>query len=117
MTIKIHLIEKDGLDLVDTKEITLANTTSMTISHYAYSVKSTSASIPFSIEGAEKHIPHVDEIEFCTVVRKKVDFTAVGPNEKVIKEIGKDVGKYDYKDDVPTKPTDLPPGFTEIYKG
>jgi len=116
MTIKIHKINKEDLAYVGGIITGMANTSGMAISHYADSNKSTSATIPFEIEGVEKHIPNIDEIEFSPVIRKKIDYTGIGVNGKVIKDIGRDNGKYYYVKDVPKRSLSLPPGFTEIHK-
>ena len=119
MTVKIHKILKSDLSVTNTINATnagLSKTMGMTISHFASSVKSTEATIPFTIEGVDEHIPYIDEVEFCVVIRKKVDLKATGANSIEQKDIGKDVGKYGYKDNVPQKSYDLPPGFQELYK-
>ena len=117
MTIKIHKILKSDLSQVDSiKIIEVSNTSGMTISHFACSVKSAEVTVPFSIEGTEDHVSNIDDVDFCLVVRKKVDLKAVGVNEKTEKDVGKDVGKYKYVDNVPSRPLDLPPGFQELYK-
>lgn len=115
MTIKIHQLT-NALSYVTSIDVTMGFTSGMTISHYASAVKSTGSTVPFEIEGVPKHIPVIDDPEFCTVIRKKVDFTAIGPNSKRIKDIGEDVGKYDYVTSAPKTPPDLPPGFQELYK-
>ena len=52
MTIKIHSILKDDLSKFSSVEaVGLSNSTSMTISHFAGSIKSTEATILFEIEG------------------------------------------------------------------
>ena len=117
MTVKIHKILKSDLSYVSQSVSTIANTVGMTISHYAGSNKSTEATISYTIEGVDKAIPQIDNAEFCQVIRKKIDFTAIGINEEVIEEVGEDIGKYDYKDIVPKRPPDLPSGFQEAYKG
>jgi len=43
--------------------------------------------------------------------------TALGPNGKNITDTGDDLGRGNYKDSVPYRPSDLPPGFNELYKG
>jgi len=116
MTIKIHQFSKDTLTEIVNIDTNMSASTGMTISHFASSVKSTKATLPFTIEGTEKHIPYIEDVSFAVVVRKRVDLTAIGPNEKEIKDVGKDVGKYDYADRVPRRPSDLPPGFEELYK-
>jgi hypothetical protein len=86
----------------------------MTISHYADSIKGAGVTLSFTFEAVEKYVPSIANVEFCTVIRKKVDLTAIGPNEKIIKDIGSDIGKYKYTDSVPKRPLDLPQGFKEI---
>ena len=120
MTIKIHRILKSDLSHEGEMNASLAglysNTSGMTISHYAYSSKQTQATIPYTLEIASEYVPTVD-VDFCVVIRTKVDLTATGPNEKTINDVGNDIGEYNYLDSVPSKPNDLPPGFTELYKG
>lgn len=74
-----------------------------------------SVAIPFVIEGVDNYIPQI-EVDFCIVSRKKVNFTAIGPNMNIIKDVGMDTGKYNYANSAPTTPLVLPPGFTELYK-
>jgi hypothetical protein len=115
MSIKIHKLSNtfsDDSSII----ITMGATSGMTVSHFAASIKSTEATVPFEIEGVQKHIPIIDEPEFCVVVRKKVDFTATGPNSKRITDIGEDSGMYKHVDSVPKIPLDLPPGFQELYR-
>jgi hypothetical protein len=100
-----------AIDVVD-----LSSSSGMTISHYAGGWKASEATLNFEFVGTEEHVPYIDEVEFCAVIRKKVDFTAIGPNEGAIRRVGKDVGKFDYKDSVPRRPSDLPPGFKELYR-
>ena len=116
MTIKIHKFLKEDLGEVAEIDVLLANTTGMTISHYACNVISSMAPIPFTFEGVEKYVPIIKDVEFCTVIRKKVDLTAIGQNSEVIKDIGEDIGKYNYVNSVPKSPVSLPQGFQEIYK-
>ena len=117
MTIKIHKINKDDLAYVSSLLTDMSNSSGMTISHYADSTKQTSATIPYEIEGVEKHVPEIEIVEFSPVIRKKADFTGIGVNGEVIKDIGRDNGKYDYKKSAPKRPPDLPPGFKELHKG
>ena len=117
MAIEIHEILKS--DLTDNAKIDvygLTNTTGMVISHYAHSWKSTLAAIPFTIEGVDNHVPHIEDVDFCVVIRKKVNLSATGPNYNVRKDVGEDQGKYKYAEDSPAPPSDLPPGFTEVFK-
>jgi len=116
MTIKIHKINKEDLSLISTVITDMSNSSGMVISHYADSTKQTSATIPYEIEGVEKHVPKIEIIEFSPVIRKKVDLTGIGINGDVIKDIGRDSGKYKYVGGVPKRPLDLPPGFQQIHK-
>jgi len=116
MTIKIHQFNKMSLYEMSSVEVQMANTTSMAISQYADSIKSTEATLPFTVEGGSQHVPYISDIDYSVCIRKKVDMTAIGVNEKRIKDDGKDVGKYDYTNDVPSRPLDLPPGFQQLYK-
>lgn len=119
--LKIHQIAKDDLSIVKSLNIEAIGMSSgangMTVSHYACSMKRTETTIPFVIEGVEEFIPHVNDADFCMVIRKKVNLDAIGPNEQIIKNVGEDVGKYDYTKKVPAIPSDLPPGFVEFYNG
>lgn len=120
MTIKIHRILKSDLSKVDTINAHAAgilNTSGMTISHFAYSYKATEASLPYEIEVIKEHIPRVKEIEFCVVLREKIDLTATGANGEIIKDVGEDIGKYQYLDQSSSPPCDLPPGFQVLYNG
>ena len=117
--IKIHAIKKSDLSLVTSISPSLAgmsNSSGMVISHYAYSEKQTNATIPFEMEIVREYVPIIKDIEFCVVLRTKVDLTAIGPNEETIKDIGNDIGKYDYNNSVPSIPLDLPPGFKELHR-
>ena len=116
MTIKIHKFLKTDLSEDSSITSTLTETEGMTISHFAGSTKSTEATIPYIIEGFEKHVPYIENVEFCVVTRKKIDLTATGINENIKKNIGEDIGEYDHIKSVPVPPSDLPPGFTELYK-
>jgi len=119
MKIKIHRILKSDLSKVgsiDLVQTGMSNSSGMTISHYAYSLKQAEATIPYEIDIVQEYVPKIETIEFCVVMRTKVDLNAVGPNEKTIKEIGNDVGEYGYVESAPQRLLDLPPGFTE-FKG
>ena len=119
MTIKIHKINKDDLsqvssiDLLQTGQI---ETIGMTISHFADAVISTEATIPFEIEAVEEQVPTISDVDFFLTVRKKVNMTAIGVNGKTREDIGEDLGKDNYVDNVPSRPLDLPPGFKQLYK-
>jgi len=116
MTISIHKYS-NTLSKVTSTDLTLANTVGMTISHYASSIKASEVTMPFILESVDGHVPYIENIEFCTVVRKKANLTAVSPNQETITGIGKDKGEYKYINNVPTRPSDLPLGFKELYKG
>jgi len=120
MTIKIHIIEKDSLSKlgsINLVETGLTQTDGMTISQFASNVKSTESTINFEIDVVQEQVPNIEEVEFCLTVRKKVNMTAIGVNGKTRKDIGEDLGKDNYRDNVPARPLDLPPNFVELYKG
>lgn len=120
MTIKIHRILKSDLSEAGTINVDhagMSNTSGMVISHYAYSLKQTEATIPYTIDIISEHVPQISDIDFHVAIRTKVNLTATGSNGKIIEDIGDDVGEYNYQNSVPSKLTDLPPGFTELYKG
>lgn len=113
---KISKIDLEIIDSLDIASLGMYNPNGMTISHYACSLKEVSASLPFEFEGVSEFIPFIKEVEFCTVVRRKIDLTAVGANSQNIEGNSNDVGKYDYKASVPSRILDLPPGFIELYR-
>lgn len=117
MTIKIHKIGKDLTYSNNIVPTLSSNSVGMVISHYADSVKLVEATLPYSIEVVKETVPFVDEVEFCVVIRKKVDLTAIGPNTQDINNTGKDVGANECPYQSPQRPPELPPGFTELYKG
>ena len=120
MTIKIHSFLKSDLSRAGSLNVVasgMANTSGMTISHYAYSLKQTEATVPYEIDIVSEHVPEISDIDFCVVIRTKIDLTAPNVNEKTIEDIGGDIGKYSNTNSVPSKPLDLPLGFTELYKG
>ena len=120
MTIKIHRLLKSDLSKVGNLNVVAAgmsNTSGMTISHFAYAPKQTEATIPYSIEIMSEHVPIINNIDFCVVIRTKVDLTATGPDGKTKEDIGNDTGEYQYINSVPSRPLDLPPQFIEFYKG
>ena len=116
MAIKITKFSKTDLSFVSDIDVTLTDTSGMTISHFADSVKSTEATIPFEIESVNDHIPQIEDPAFCTVVRKKVNLTATGVNENIRKNIGEDIGEFEHTDNVPHRTVDLPPGFRELFR-
>lgn len=119
MSIFIHKIYKADLAYNTSIDVTLAgmaNSTGMTISHFADCDKSTMASIPYSIEVVKESVP-VISVDFGVAVRKSLDLTAIGKNVNIITNIGKDLGANDHPNSVPSCPLDLPPGFQELYKG
>jgi len=117
MTTTIHKLKKDDFYSFGEVGLTISNASGMTVSHFAFSKKSTEATIPFVIEGTDGHVTDIDDVEFSISVRKKVNLTATGPNEQEITDVGEDVGEYRYANDVPTDLRELPPGFRELYKG
>ena len=120
MAIKIHRILKDDLTKQDSLDVVLSklpSTCAMTIDHYSYSIKQSCATLNFEVDIVHEFLPYISNIDFAVSVRKEINLTATGPNEKTITDVGADVGEYDYKNSVPTRPTSLPPGFQELYRG
>ena len=119
MTIKIHKISKEDLSQVgsiDLGQSGMANTSGMTISHFASALKSTEATIPFELVSVEEHVPVNIDVDFCVTIRKKINLTAIGASGKTRTDIGEDIGEYDHTDNVPSRSLDLPPGFQELYR-
>ena len=114
--IKLVRIDKDSLSVTHGVDVELANTTGATISHYVGAERATSSTLPFVIEGVQAQVPTIGDTEFAVVIRKRVDFTAVGPNQETTQKIEKDTGTGGYKDRLPRRPYELPPGFKEKYK-
>lgn len=117
MTVLILKIDKDSLDIVSEMDLEMSNSVGMTISHYADVTKSTSATLPFVIEGVKAQIPEINSVDYCVVIRKKVDFSSIGSNLNESQSAGKDIGQTNYKDKIPVRPKDLPKGFEELYRG
>lgn len=117
--IKIHRIFKSDLSeagSIDVFASGMSNTSGMTISNFAFSAKQTEATIPYILEVVSENIPVIKAVDFSFVIEKRVDLTATGVNGNTIQDIGEDVGKYDYKNAVPSVLLDLPTGFTELYR-
>lgn len=115
MTTNIIKFGKSMLAEIVRKELFLENSFDLTILQYADNTKSYSYTIPFEISVAEEHAPYIDT-DIVVVIREKVDLTARGPNDVLIKNIGKDVGGENYIDAKPYRPKELPPGFEEVLK-
>ena len=100
--------------LVDYIPLDTINSNTFFISHSIDTLKSNSYSIPFTLSVSTTAVPYLMEEEMVIVAREKVDFVARGPNESIIKNIGKDIGEGNYKDYVPSRQSDLPNGFIEL---
>jgi hypothetical protein len=100
--------------LVDYIPLDTVNANTLFISHSIDTLKSNSYSIPFTIAVSQTAVPYLQEAEMVISIREKVDFVARGPNDITIKNIGKDIGKGNYKDYVPLRQSDLPSGFVEL---
>jgi hypothetical protein len=111
MAITIIKFDK-SLSLIDSEAILVSD--SMAIDHYADTIKTAEGEISFQISATNCQIPEIDEVEYAVVIREKVDLTAQGPNDVMIKNRDKDTGNKNYKDHVPYIPVDLPPGFIEL---
>jgi hypothetical protein len=116
--IKLHHIDKATLDInqtLDISELGMESSIGFTISHYLSLYNSAEATLPFEIEGVNKHITSIKDVEFALVIRKKIDLTAIGPNGNTINNAGNDSGRYG-NNRHPYIPLDLPSGFTELYR-
>lgn len=110
MPITIMKFEKD-LNLLDSQAVEVSD--SMTIDHFGDVIKAAEGEIPFVISATNCQIPFIEEEEFCVVIREKVDFTAQGPNDVLIKNRDQDIGTKESKAK-PYSPVELPPGFIEL---
>ena len=71
------------------------------------------AEIPFTIEGSSTGIPLLDPNEYMITIRERVDMSAQGPDDVIIKNAGKDIGQENYKDKSPYRPKNHP-SFTVL---
>jgi len=101
-----------SLSLIDSEEVEVSE--AMTIDHFADVIKTDEGEIEFVISGTNCQIPEIEDLDFCVVIREKVDMTAQGPNDVMIKDREQDSGNKDFKDHKPSVPVDLPPGFVEL---
>lgn len=95
-----------SLSLIDSETIQVSE--SMTIDHYNDTIKSAEGEIEFIISATDNQIPEINNPEYCVVIREKVDLTAQGPNDVMIKNRDKDNLHKPYI------PVDLPTGFIEL---
>ena len=113
----IHKFLKSDLSEVsDVELVEMDACKGMSVSHFSCSNISTQMTIPFVVIGEERHVPYVKEIETMIAFKEVVDATAVGVDGTLMKNTGKDVGRGNYKDTNPTRPSALPPGFREVKK-
>lgn len=120
MTIKIHRILKDDLTKQDSLGVVLSgmsNSCGMTIDHYSYSIKQSCATLNFEVDIVHEFLPYIKDVDYAVSVRKKIDLLATGKSGEEIRDMGRDIGEENYKNSVPSKPSDLPPGFQLLYKG
>lgn len=105
MAIQILKFNK-SLSLIDSEEIEFSD--ALIIDHYADTIKTSEGEIGFTISTIDSQIPNIDEVEYCVVIREKVDLTAKGVNDVMIKNRDKEDSSKPYK------PVDLPTGFIEL---
>ena len=108
------MLESNGFAMIDYIPLDTVNSDTFFISHSIDSIKSNSFSIPFTVSVSKNQTPYINDEEMIISIREKIDFVASGKNYATIKNIGKDIGKEDYKDYVPLRQSDLPNGFIEI---
>lgn len=114
MATSIIKFNKETLQGVGYKDLFLVNSWDLTISQFYDAYKADSDVLPFEISVAN-HAPFIED-EIIVVIRERVDLTARGPNDVLIKNIGKDLGGENYIDAKPYRPKELPPGFEEALK-
>jgi len=114
MSTGIVKFKKDTLEEIAQKDLFLEYSWDLTISQFYDAYKADSDVLPFEISVAN-HAPYIEE-EIIVVIRERVDLTARGPNDVLIKNIGKDLGGENYIDQKPYRPKELPPGFEEALK-
>ena len=115
MSTSIVKFNKLTLLEVGRKDLFLENSFDLTISQFYDANVASSYTIPFEISVADEHVPYIEE-DMVVVIRERVDLTARGPNDVLIKNIGKDLGGENYIDKKPYRPKELPPGFEEVLK-
>jgi hypothetical protein len=101
MTKKIIKFNK-AINFIDENDIEVSE--GMTIDHYSDTVTEGSGEIPFKISSSNCQEVGLKDLDFCVVVREKVNLNAIGPNEEQIKS-----GEY-------KSAIDLPKGFVELKK-
>jgi hypothetical protein len=115
MSNKIYNFNKNTLTEIDHVDLVIEDAQALIIDQLVDSANfSASSTLPFTISLAEKHVPFLEEEEFMVVVREKVNLSAQGPNDVIIKNVDKDIGQGSYKDKKPYRPVELPTGFTEM---
>jgi len=114
MSTKFYKIHKDTLTEITSDVLTISNVNSIVIQHVYDSVISDEANINFTISFAEGHVPYLENEEFMIVIREKVDATSRGPHDITITNVGKDIGRSNYKNKVPHRPWEFPQGFKEL---
>ena len=112
MTTSIVKFSKATLNELGSEDLFIENSWDLTICQFYDVYLSNSYAIPFEISVAAEHAPYIEE-EMVVVIRERVDLAAVGPNDVLIKNIGKDLGGENYVDKKPYRPKELPPGFEE----
>jgi|SaaInlV_165m_DNA_1040744.scaffolds.fasta_scaffold27683_2 hypothetical protein len=100
MAIEIIKFDK-SLSLIDAETILVSE--ALTIDHFNDVIESGCGEIGFVIYSTNCQIPNIG-VEYSVVIREKVDMSARGPNDTVIKEQG--------HDNYPL--TNLPVGFKEL---
>lgn len=115
MSNSIYKFNKDSLTEIDHYDLSIGGSQAMIISHLVDSANfSASSTLSFTISLAEKHAPFLNEEEFMIVLREKVNLSAQGSNDVILKNVDKDIGQGNYKDKTPYRPVELPIGFTEM---
>tara|TARA_R110000824_G_C15232856_1_gene678965 strand:- start:15523 stop:15897 length:375 start_codon:yes stop_codon:yes gene_type:complete len=114
----LYKFNKNTLTTVDSETLLTEGAVSLTVNHNAGKTISASNDISFtaqgtgSVSGKNSTVPYINDNSYMTVIRERVDLSARGPDDVRMKNLGKDVGKENYKDSLPAQPRNPFYGFT-----
>jgi len=92
----------------------LSSPDAFSIDHFSGASTSSDNTLLFTLKPASKQIPFMDEPEFVSVVRQKIDITSTGPDKQEVTDTDYDVGEHDYKGRLPRHRKQLPLGVFEL---
>ena len=114
MSQQLYKFNKNTFATIDYIILASNNVNNIVVTHTLDCEKSIGLEIPFTVSGAQKVVPHINDPEYCIVLREKVDFTAIGVDDTVIKDINEDLGHENHTNESPYRPVELPAGFIEL---